>query len=1163
MREFTQTRRGLNNPQPSTAVSFRTNGSQEKDESLAAIMARRRQIADSEKVGEADGATTKTFSPRSNRMKRRESMESASAGLSIGSDHSKANSVATPPQQPQSEPLNELQMAMFKRRTKVEDTTASIVSPRQKRRSLTQHHIPMAPALQEKLQKQLHRVDGGSNDYASSPQSTNSSKKSGPKVSLSALPSPIPRSPQRNDSDDRSTATTRKVEAPKVSMLSVLPSPIPTSPQRSHESIDSDDRSRISAGTTSTNTSIKSRLLTRMSNDNNGNFFEDETKPDDIIEEEEILFEEQSDGEEEEEIGFEQQGNGEEEDQSETETSILYEATDQEDDIHGAYVSSDDGINIGSNMSSSDDHLYAMSEDDSTKEPIPFIGVATNRQRSPARRRRRKPATGAVPRRRVKKDHDNYDVDDGAEPSYNESGLTFFDGSNAHEYPIASDTEDERDPFAGFSRADKFAKSDSFLNDSKHDNMNIESSENKDDDARQPEKVTGESEDEVMVMYASTSTGGPLYDDHSEEASIYFNNVEDAKKSINEEDDLAQFVKERSSSEFNDFGGYGEDEKEEVEAGNDPADSVGRHDSGHTTVFSYSQSEGASERPMSPMSLSSKRNDDVKKETIFGGKVVDERPDRDVPLGDEEDSSSSTSSGGNSRSLNRKKWNKEFPITRFCSRPMVIALVLVGSVVIGVCIGLFLLSGNNADNSTPVPTAVNDTKPEINDPHRLKIPPENRAAYDIICPLLTECAVLIDSLSPSGKAFNWLVQNKTANPDLDSLQNETIVQRYALAAVYYSAGGESWVDSTNWLSSADVCDWFSSAESGSGCGVEGQTVFTTLQLDINNVKGEIPFELSLLEELSKISIQNPVGTDQYLKGTFPSNIGTLTSLTSLVLSGNQFSSGIPLEIGLCTSLNLLDLSNNGMNGEIPTSLSALANLTVLNLEGNFFTGNIDPTIFEGTKNLVDVNLEGNKFTGLPETIVALATIHTLLLGSNSFATFPLAVTQLSTLTSLGLNNNGMMQSIPPQLGRMTALKELDLSRNQLTGAIPVEIGNLVNLELLLDLSFNTLTNSIPSRIGQLVKLRRLRLDGNRLSGAIPTSLAYLSKIEEIRLDDNNLTGAVPVEICTLYDVILPASYADCSELRNATCITNCCSGDTGCVCQFENTDPLLCLKDLQ
>ena len=1148
MREFVQTRRGLNNPQPSTSISFRNNSTQQKDESLAAIMARRRQIADSEKVAETDEAATKTFSPRSNRMKRRESLDSIAVGLTNSSEHTPTNSVETPP--PQSGGLNELQMAMFKRRAKVDDTTEPIVSPRQKRRSQTQHHIPMSPTLQDKLQKQLHRADSTTNDNMPSPQNSISNK------SLQ----------QRLNAD-----------APKVSLLSVLPSPIPSSPNRHHNNSgndslgDSDDRSRFSTATSSTNATHPSRLpphfIRNLEDDISK---EEESKPDDIEEEEEIEEDDVEEDDEEDEEEDDDEGDGEDQEEegveSESETSILYGETDIEetfpysDDDHngGAYTSSDDGINISSNISSADEYMYAASDDNSSKGTPRFSPVVTNRQRRPVRRRRRKNATGVIPRNRNPNGGDN---GDNAEPCHNESGHTYFDETHLQEYPIASDTEDECDPFAGFDRADKFAKSDSFLNDANEkNNLGTDSSENNDDNDSHDDvgannnKVTGESDDEVMVMYESTSTGGPMYDEQTVDESILFNNME---QTTGDTDDLAQFVKERSSREFNDFGDYVEEEGDDVLADEELSGGIGKHDSCHTSLFSYSQT--SADMSEHPTSLSSKSNINSQKETIYGGKVVDGRVDRDVPLGDDEnDDSNSTSSGGD----RRKTKNTTH---RVCSRPMVIALVLVGSVVIGVLLGLFLLSGNDDDNSnsTTGPTVIDTAKPEIEDPNRSKIPPEHVAAYDIICPLLTECSTVIDTESPSGKAFSWLVQNKTANPELNSMPNHTLVQRFALAAIYYSAGGEAWVDNTNWLSNADICDWFSSAESGSGCGIEGQTSFTTFHLDTNNVKGELPLELSLLQELTVISIQNPAGTDQYLKGTLPSNIGKLTSLTSLVLSGNQFSGGIPTEIGSCANLTWLDLNNNGMNGEIPTSLSALTNLTSLNLEGNFFAGNIDPAIFQGTENLVNVNLEGNKFTGLPETIVALNRIQTLLLGSNNFATIPLVITQLSTLTTLDLSDNQMMQSIPPQLGRMTALQTLDLSHNQLTGAIPVEIGNLVNLEFLLDISSNLLTGSIPSRIGELVKLHRLRLDGNRLSGRVPTALAALSQIEEIRLDDNNLTGQFPVEICTLYNGLQPASYADCNKLQNATCITNCCSGDTGCVCQFEKTDPLLCIKDLQ
>ena len=736
MREFIQTRRTLNNPLSST--SFRANNAQEKDESLAAIMARRRQIADSEKVVETDETSAKAFSPRSNRMKLVESMGSTpSAGMN-SSEHTPTNSVETPTPVPEPGTLNELQMAMFKRRTKVEDTTASILSPRQKRRNLTQHHIPMSPTLQEKLQKQLYRADCRMNDNASSPQNSTSAKSSG--------------SVQK-----RLGSTKTGSPKPKV-LLSVLPSPILTSPHRNHNngnaSIDSDERSRMSTATSSTNATNKSRLLPYIVRN----------LDEDVINEE-IGEEEESDVDRNDDEGL-----GEEDDQSESETSILYNETDNEDVSPGSdddsgpvYASSDDGINISSNISSSaDDYLYANSDDSSSEINPRLTRAETKRQRRPARRPRRKKPAIVSPRSRNQKGDD---VDDGAEPSHDESGPTYSNESHLHEYPIASDTEDECDTLVGFDKADKFAKSDSFINDSnqtdsseKNQGVGHDNDDANYDGAVSNEKVAGDSEDEMMTMYASTSTGGLMYDEQTvADESILFNDTGVNEEKVSEQDDLAQFVMERSSREFNDFGDYVKDEKQVIFRG-DLSGGVGKHDSCQTSVFSYSQtSVDMSEQPMS---LSSKSNICNQKESMFGSKVIDGRIDREVPLGGEDDDSNSMSSGGN-----RKKAKTALPCTRFCSKQMLIALILVGSVVIGVCIGLFLFNGKNADSGTSLPTNGDNTKQEIEDPTRSKIPPEQITAYDIICPLLIDCSTLVDTQSPSGRAFDWLVQNKTANPE--------------------------------------------------------------------------------------------------------------------------------------------------------------------------------------------------------------------------------------------------------------------------------------------------------------------------------------------------------------------------------------------------------------
>ena len=71
---------------------------------------------------------------------------------------------------------------------------------------------------------------------------------------------------------------------------------------------------------------------------------------------------------------------------------------------------------------------------------------------------------------------------------------------------------------------------------------------------------------------------------------------------------------------------------------------------------------------------------------------------------------------------------------------------------------------------------------------------------------------------------------------------------------------------------------------------------------------------------------------------------------------------------------------------------------------------------------------------------------------------------LKTLVGLGLENNRLSGTIPPELGRLTRLQYLDLSHNRLSGAITPELGRLTCLQYL-DLSHNRLSGAItPSRI---------------------------------------------------------------------------------------------------
>ena len=95
------------------------------------------------------------------------------------------------------------------------------------------------------------------------------------------------------------------------------------------------------------------------------------------------------------------------------------------------------------------------------------------------------------------------------------------------------------------------------------------------------------------------------------------------------------------------------------------------------------------------------------------------------------------------------------------------------------------------------------------------------------------------------------------------------------------------------------------------------------------------------------------------------------------------------------------------------------------------------------------------------------------------------------VVALNLRANNLSDSIPSDIGDLSALTRLDLSGNRLNGEIPAALGNLSNLTHL-DLSANLLSGGVPAALDSLSNLRRLSLDTNVLSGMLPDGLSGLS-----------------------------------------------------------------------
>ena len=160
-------------------------------------------------------------------------------------------------------------------------------------------------------------------------------------------------------------------------------------------------------------------------------------------------------------------------------------------------------------------------------------------------------------------------------------------------------------------------------------------------------------------------------------------------------------------------------------------------------------------------------------------------------------------------------------------------------------------------------------------------------------------------------------------------------------------------------------------------------------------------------------------------------------------------------------------------------------------------------------------------------------------GNGLVGTLPPELGELAHLRHLSLAGNELTGPIPVELGRLTNLLDLDLGGNALTGTIPATLANLTNLEWLslpgrswtsepapewlgalaslqgLDLGGHQLTGSIPATWRNLGNLENLYLWSNQLTGSIPGWFGSLSKLRTLVLDDNALTGPLPGSLTRL------------------------------------------------
>ena len=173
--------------------------------------------------------------------------------------------------------------------------------------------------------------------------------------------------------------------------------------------------------------------------------------------------------------------------------------------------------------------------------------------------------------------------------------------------------------------------------------------------------------------------------------------------------------------------------------------------------------------------------------------------------------------------------------------------------------------------------------------------------------------------------------------------------RAALMALYNSTGGSGWTDSTNWDSAEPLDTWF-------GVTLLGNDRVAELNLPGNNLRGTLPADLGSLTELNLLDLSG-----NQLRGQIP-DVRGLTILTSLNLGDNQLSGTIPDWLGSLTALQDLSLRDNRLTGPILEELGDLLQLQHLYLDDNQLSGAI-PDWLRDLGQLRNLYLNGNQLSG--------------------------------------------------------------------------------------------------------------------------------------------------------------------------------------------------------
>ncbi|XP_022735326.1 probable leucine-rich repeat receptor-like serine/threonine-protein kinase At3g14840 isoform X1 [Durio zibethinus] len=243
---------------------------------------------------------------------------------------------------------------------------------------------------------------------------------------------------------------------------------------------------------------------------------------------------------------------------------------------------------------------------------------------------------------------------------------------------------------------------------------------------------------------------------------------------------------------------------------------------------------------------------------------------------------------------------------------------------------------------------------------------------------------------------------------------------------------------------------------------------------------------------------------------------TICHVVNILLKSQNLSGILPAELVRLPFLKEIDLTRNYLSGEIPSQWGSMQLINIL--LGNRLTGLI-PKELANISTLTSLVLEENRLSGtLPPELGNLTNIERMHLSSNNFSgELPETFARLTTLTEFRIDGNNFTGNIPYFIFQnWTKLEKLYIQASGLSGPIPA----IVALQNLTDLRISDLNGAEASfpRLSNLPKLKRLILRSCNLTGPLPDSLGELTTVKILDVSFNRLRGGIPDTLSSLKDL---------------------------------------------